>query len=264
MSRTAILWLRAVLAALLLVAPLLLAGRVAASDVEATEADGVELAAADPARDQLPSLDSILDRYVEAVGGREAFRKLHTRVVHGRMITDLPSRTPPVYAVDSLTIYSKAGGQYLVAYRTPDGGRLEGFDGEIEWSHEAGEIRSAHRRTGRREIWLRDPQNALNFRRHFDKLELAGKEMREWRHVYVVRIDDEPSHDLTFDVETGLLNGMGYHHVLEDYREVDGVLMPFRVVYGRKGGSTTLFIDSVEHNVPVDESLFSPPDTEGS
>jgi len=260
MNRTAMLGLRAAVATLLLAAPLLIVERLPAREMGAAEAaTAIEVAAADPAPNDLPSLDSVLDRYVEAVGGRDALGALDTRVIHARMVTDLPTREPPVYEVDTLVICSEATGEYFIEQRTPRGVRLEGFDGEHAWLQDADGISVVDWRADRRAVWLRDPQNALHFRRHFEKLEFVGRETREWRPVYVVRIDDQPSHDLTFDVETGLLNGMGYHHLIEDYREVDGVLIPFRIVYGRKGGSSTLYVDCLEHNVPIDGSLFTLP-----
>ena len=57
---------------------------------------------------------------------------------------------------------------------------------------------------------------------------------------------------LHFDVETGLLNNIGFHWCLEDYREVDGVLFPHCIVTGRKGGSSTyvfteIYVEKSEH-----------------
>jgi hypothetical protein len=56
-----------------------------------------------------------------------------------------------------------------------------------------------------------------------------------------------------------LLVWLGYNRYLNDYRDVDGVLFPFRYEISRKGGSSTYFIDSVEHNVPIDDAEFTPP-----
>ena len=40
-----------------------------------------------------------------------------------------------------------------------------------------------------------------------------------------------------FVVETGLLIWFGNRWAVEDYREIDGVLFPHKLIAGRKGGS---------------------------
>lgn len=70
----------------------------------------------------------------------------------------------------------------------------------------------------------------------------------------------DPAHfALSFDVETGLLLGIGYYWYLEDYRKVDGVLLPHRIQMSRKGGSTTFVFDLVVHNLPLADELFTVP-----
>jgi hypothetical protein len=76
-------------------------------------------------------------------------------------------------------------------------------------------------------------------------------------HIIVVAVDDDESHHLGFDVETGLLVRMGYNREVRDYRQVDGVLMPMEVAYSRKGGSSTFYVDSATHNDKIDRTVFS-------
>ena len=40
---------------------------------------------------------------------------------------------------------------------------------------------------------------------------------------------------------------------------VDGVMVPFRIVLGRKGGSSTYHIAERKHNLPIDDSIFEMP-----
>ena len=44
-----------------------------------------------------------------------------------------------------------------------------------------------------------------------------------------------------------------------DYREADGVKMPFRWTLARPGNRFTIQIDQVQQNVPVDDAKFVPP-----
>jgi hypothetical protein len=88
-------------------------------------------------------------------------------------------------------------------------------------------------------------------------MEVVGLDVWGGDMVFVVETDGEELHRLGFDVDTGLLSRLGFHRELRDYEEVDGVLMPHCVVYGRKGGSSTFILDSVVHNTAIDRSLFS-------
>ena len=46
---------------------------------------------------------------------------------------------------------------------------------------------------------------------------------------------------------------------LSDYREVDGIKMPFQVRNVSDVQNLTVKLTKVEHNVPIDETLFSKP-----
>jgi len=63
-----------------------------------------------------------------------------------------------------------------------------------------------------------------------------------------------------FDVETGLLTQIGNFIELLDYREVDGIKVPFSISISRKGGSSTFVFENIEHNVFLDEKKFAKPD----
>ena len=106
-----------------------------------------------------------------------------------------------------------------------------------------------------------DPQGALHIKDYFPGLTLTGKETLYGHEVYAVEPAGlkEAHYSLNFDIETGMLMYIGYYWELLDYWEVDGVKFPFRIAMSRKGGSSTYIFDKVKHNVPVDESLFTPP-----
>ena len=109
--------------------------------------------------------------------------------------------------------------------------------------------------------WLIDPQNALRIGEYFPGLEVASERALDDRWVYVVESSElDPTHyALSFDVETGILLGVGYYWYLHDYREVDGVRFPHRVIMSRKGGSSTFVFDLVAHNLPLEDTLFTVP-----
>jgi photosynthetic reaction center cytochrome c subunit len=44
-----------------------------------------------------------------------------------------------------------------------------------------------------------------------------------------------------------------------DYRDVDGVQVPFRVTFSQPGSSSTIQIDAIQQNVSIDNARFSKP-----
>jgi hypothetical protein len=73
-----------------------------------------------------------------------------------------------------------------------------------------------------------------------------------------------------FDEETGLLSrvsratetALGRMPVqidYSDYRESDGIKIPFRWTLARMNGRFTIQLDSVQQNVPIDDSKFTKP-----
>jgi hypothetical protein len=234
-------------------APVLLLGLLLTSSALAPALG--EVHAEEP--DGLPSLQAILNRYVMAVGGPDAILALHSRTAQLRCITDLPSRTPPVLEVDSLSVWSLDSGEFLVAWRTARGDLIEGFDGDDKWTIESGSIHHSDTWWGPRDQWLIDPQFPLRLTAHFPAMELVGMEMLGDEWLYLVDVDGRESHRLGFSVDTGLLTRLGYNKELRDYAAVDGVLTPMRVVESRKGGSSTFVFDAIRHNEEIDPQVFS-------
>jgi len=104
-----------------------------------------------------------------------------------------------------------------------------------------------------------DPQNALRIREYFPAMELMGMVKLRGLSVYIVENSRKsPHYTLYFDVAKGLLVQIGYYEIY-DYQDVDGIKFPFRLDYGRKGGSNTYIFDEVRHNSPIEDDRFSMP-----
>ena len=206
--------------------------------------------------DELPSVESLLKRYVEAAGGREALLELRTRVASMHIVTDL-EWDPPIHEIDTLSVYGTSSGEFLVITRTPRGMMLEGCDGDEEWKVDLAGAVFNFVAADARDRWMTDPQFPLKMRHYFPDMEVVGLDVWGGDTVFVVETDGEELHRLGFDVETGLLTRLGYNRELRDYEVVDGVTMPHRIVYSRKGGSSTFILDSIAHNMAIDRNLFS-------
>lgn len=71
----------------------------------------------------LPSVDQVLAKYVQALGGQVALEKVTTRVMKGAMVT--PGFNAP------LEVYEKAPNKTLTTFRTPSGTSFMGFNGTV-------------------------------------------------------------------------------------------------------------------------------------
>jgi hypothetical protein len=81
----------------------------------------------------LPSVDQILARYVEALGGEQNLRKISSRIILGtQYIATGPGGVVPVPA--EIERDWKAPNLVVTTYRTPSYVLSEGFDGSVQWS----------------------------------------------------------------------------------------------------------------------------------
>jgi hypothetical protein len=158
-------------------------------------------------------------------------------------------------------MYGRDPDGLLVVEHKSEGVHCEGFNGEVTWAQDPTGVKLKESPVWRKTAWLADPQGALRLEVYFPGLEVKSTGDVEGRAVYVVEPADlaVAHYALHFDVETGLLIRIGYYWDLEDYRDVGGVKFPFRIAMSRKGGSSTYVFDLVEHNLPLDGSLFAVP-----
>ena len=206
---------------------------------------------------EFPTLEQILKRYVDAIGGQEAIAKLTTRVCKGRFIDDRPYAGPK--QVIHFETFSKIPDKSLFILKRPGNTEGEGFDGNTRWRQDNnGLVRREKQERSQMDYFL-DPQNALRIQEYFPGMELMGKVKLRGYSVYVVENSRKsPHYTLYFDVESGLLIQIGYYE-LHEYQDVDGIKFPFRLEYSRKGGSNTYAFDDVRHNIPIEDKLFTMP-----
>jgi hypothetical protein len=206
------------------------------------------------------SPSQIVERYVDALGGRPALERLTTRLATGRLVTDL-SWTDPQVTIVPFEICAKIPDRILVTMQEKDGIQREGFDGTSGWrSTPKGTV--ADDAVGRSHLaFLLNPQNAPRLTQYFPKLVRQDTERRDSTELWVLEPEGlDPAHwALRVDAATGRLVQVGHYLTLEDYREVDGVLFPFRIAGSRKGGSSTYEFDAIRHNAEVPDSVFIRP-----
>ena len=212
------------------------------------------------AQGSTPGAPALFERNAAASGGA-AVAALESRVTVGELIAG-SNRAP-------LEIHQAAPDLFVRVLRnTQTQLSKNGFDGERAWSWNDGrsrDIDGPELATFRREYHLRRPLALASFYARFGEV---SPDSIGGRQVFRV-IGTTPAGEtevLYFDRETGLLGGWDVivqgtvvTTRLEDYRDVGGVRVPFRVVRSRPGFSWTEQASSIRHNAPVDPALFRKP-----
>ena len=216
----------------------------------------------------LPSLETVLQKYVDAIGGKDALAKLTTRVIKGKV--DLAG----VSRGGKMESFMKAPNSSLIVLELGSAGLIkEGFDGRSGWYFsKPGGMRN-----------LKGPELAtltadadfyrdLRIKELYATTKLLGKTKSGFRELYVVQAVPRGggAEYFYFDVETGLLfrrdttrltsAGMARAEIhYGDWREVDGIRLPFNITQSMPRMNLEFTIEEVKHNVPLDEAVFRRP-----
>jgi hypothetical protein len=193
------------------------------------------------------SAKEIIDRYIEAIGGEPALLKIKNRVSTGSI--ELPAGLS-----GGVEVYEAAPNRSSVFMNLKGFGVVQQtFDGKIRWLQDPvrGYVKLSEGAGGdtfQRELNLRN--QGLRFERK--------EKMGDQECVVLTRsIMGQVIERLYFATVTGLLLREGDLY-LEDYREVDGVKVPFVARQaGAKGMTTTIRLTNVRQNVTIDESKFA-------
>jgi hypothetical protein len=216
----------------------------------------------------LPTVDQILEKFVEASGGKPANEKLGSRISEGSF------EIPEMGVYGSLTIYDKAPNKRALLVEIPGFGTFkQGVDGEVAWEDNPMSgitVRSgAALAAAKRDAAFHREQN---LRDHFKQIEVKGRQQIGEQEVYALEMTPEEGDPETwyFDVATGLLarvdavrdGPQGSAQIqtsFKDYRETDGIKMPFRVDQVMPGMTFVTKLLDVRHNEEIDDALFAKP-----
>lgn len=209
-------------------------------------------------------VDTILARYVQALGGEQAIRAVSSRVATGTF------EVPSAGVSGTAEIYSKAPNRSLIIISVP--GLLtsrRGFNGSTGWEEEAdGTIK----RLAGKELATMKRESAfyseLNLRNDYQSMSLAGQEKVDGKDAFIVQATSSESGDekLYFDRQSGLLlrkdtpGEKGTSRVLfSDYRTVDGIKIPFTLRQDDGQTNAVIRIKEIRHNTPINDTVFNPP-----
>lgn len=225
-------------------------------------------AAAAPAPAPLPSVKEVFDKYEAAVGGRAAAARLKTSFMKGTREASQGRNWP-------MEVTTRGDEQFLMVVRVPEQGTfaqaLDGAGGWVKNPRVTRELNAAELGDMRRVAALLRPFKVSG---PSASMRVVGRETLGGREAFVVEDGAPPSlrERLFFDAGTGLLlRRQTFSDALlfpvaeqtdfEDYREADGLKLPFVI---RTSNIDTWFsvtrrFTEIRHNQPVDESVFKLP-----
>jgi hypothetical protein len=217
-----------------------------------------------------PSVDQILDNYEAAIGGKQAWAGLTSRVSRGT-IKALESGLS-----GTLDVYELGPSKLYLVERLSNGVEVKiGFDGTVGWTinPQSGTRRFRGEELADLKRRAQFPEE-IKFREMFNQVHLKGKIRLDGRDTYVIEgvpVDGGPW-TLYFDAKTWLrvrtdgtvhfaqLSEAGQSY-FDDYREVGDSRLkyPFRTTMKTPHGTLVRRVEEVQLNVPVDQSVFNPP-----
>ncbi|MBV9210002.1 MAG: c-type cytochrome, partial [Acidobacteria bacterium] len=220
-------------------------------------------------RPAMPTAEQLIDKYWQAIGGRAAIEKAKTRVMKGTQTSSANGQSMP------LEILQSAPNKFVITVTTPQQAAImRGYNGTTAW------MRSPR---GQRELTGADLEQAkrtadfywmLKLKELTKELRVTGKDKIGDREAYILTARIAPTHTerYYFDTQTGfllrvitledsLIGWIPEQTDYEDYRDVDGVKMPFTVrqSYVDPWVGWTRKFTEIKSNAPVDDKKFDMP-----
>jgi photosynthetic reaction center cytochrome c subunit len=211
-----------------------------------------------------PSAQQVLDKYIAAVGGREAVAKVQTRVLRGTRESG-PNNWP-------LEVTIKAPDRFRGSANTPQGLMAMGYNGATGWmvnpqgQHVASPEELAALKHGSEVYELLELTTAAPTMR-VTRPERIGDRLT---NVITYQVSPDLTEKFYFDAETGLLlrrqnfiqsmlGPLPEQVDFADYRDVDGVKVPFTITTSSPSGTTTNKFTDIKFNRPVEDTQFQAP-----
>jgi hypothetical protein len=228
----------------------------------------------------LPAADAIVAKYIDALGGEQALRKVTSRVVTGTLDigevggADGTKPSQPPFELDA-----KAPNLTVLFSRDPKNMVASGFDGTSAWlQNPLGKVAEASGPQLARAKRTADFYEPLDLKKEYFHMTVSGIEKigdRDTYKVIALPQGEEPV-ELYFDTQTGLLlrrifidpNAVGEDPTNIDYGDYratpNGAKFPYTIKSyslppNSRGAGITMHVDKIQENVPIDNSKFAKP-----
>lgn len=217
----------------------------------------------------LPSPDSVIARYILALGGADKLARIAHTVITGTLFTAEGLAVPyEEYFATSPTRHA-----YIQHFGVGIGDFSHGFDGTVAWTKDnrglselTGQARGAEEIAGAL-------QTGLHLEDLYDSLKVISADVLGSTPVIVLYGRARPTGQaerLYFDASSGLLlrrstltegayGNFTSDVYYENYRLVDGIMMPLMISQFSPDFGTVKRVRTVDHDTIVDPSVFMKP-----
>lgn len=222
--------------------------------------------------------EEIIEQSIAAMGGRAAFDKIKTRSMSGTItlmtpVGDIPgsveilnARPNKARTLIKADLSSVGAGPLTIDQR---------FDGQNGYVLDT--LQGNRDMTGNQLDNLRNsgfPHAFINYKDVGFSVKLQGKEKLGTGEAYVLIFEPATGSTIRQFIDAQTMMPVRFSltvnvpqvgadveqtTTLEDYREVDGIKMPFKLTSSSSLQSFTVALDKVAHNIEVDEKLFVKP-----
>lgn len=215
-----------------------------------------------------PTVPEILARYVQAIGGKAANEKIKTRTSKGTI------ELSPMNVKGTFESFAAAPNKsFVITSLAGIGEIIEGFDGTTAWS--VNPLSGNRDKEGEELSQAKISYNFyrdINLDKLYPKMELKGTEKVGGADAYVIvgTSGDLPSETFYFDTKSGLLvrqdstvstpeGKTSTKSYFEDYRDVDGVKLPFKTRSMLPQFEVITIFTEIKHNVVIEDAKFAKP-----
>ncbi len=214
-----------------------------------------------------PTVDDILNKYLSAVGGADTMKKVTSRAMKGSVMA--------MGSESAIDLYTKAPNKRVsISHMSPTTDSYTAFDGKAGWLATTGH---PAREMSPTEAFAASLDADFYLVAHMKEL---FPQLRRGRPADVAgsmcetvsgAIPGQPAVTFYFDQKTGLLDRLvrladtplgrlPTQIDYADYRETDGVKIPWRWTLARPSGRFTIQLKEVKDNVAIDDSKFAKPE----
>lgn len=213
-----------------------------------------------------PAPDQLFAKYVLASGGAAALEKITTRLEKGHVLigdTQVP-----------IEIFAKSPNKRASISHSEHGVSITAFDGAAGWLGGGATPRDMYPADAHSAMVDAIFDLPLDAPKIFPDLRAEAPERLGDREMYVVSGSGPgaPRARFYFDEQTGLLMrleryndvGLGLMPVrvdYSDYRDADGIKIPFHWTLSRPTGRFSIQIETVQQNLSIDDAKFGKPST---
>ena len=217
------------------------------------------------------TVDGVLEKYVKAIGGKEAWNKVESRSIKAEF-------EGPLGATSDWSLRAKAPNKRLTRMESsPWGVLLDGFDGTTAWSKSQNGVRTKDGEELSRAEKEADFRREVRLKELYPDLVLKGTETLEGEEVQVLESKPTPSSKerFSFSAKTGFLvrwesefksaegNDTRVEIRYSEYRAVDGLQYPHvqQLKFYRAGQEIEfrMKVKELKHNEKIEDSSFRKP-----